>query len=80
MADGAVVTSETASASWMAASTACCARSMAKGWKARVKRQIIEHYGPELPVGAAVVARSEHDQLVIYAPTMQIPDADRRHG
>ena len=41
--------------------------------EARVKRQIIEHYGPELPVGAAVVARSEHDQLVIYAPTMQIP-------
>lgn len=38
----------------------------------RIKRQIVERYGPELPVGAAVVARSEHEQLVIYAPTMQV--------
>lgn len=41
--------------------------------EARVKRRIVEDYGPELPVGVAVAARSEHDQLVIYAPTMQIP-------
>lgn len=41
--------------------------------EARIKRQIVERYGPELPVGAAVAARSEHGQLVIYAPTMQIP-------
>lgn len=41
--------------------------------EARIKRQIVDRYGPELPVGAAVAARSEHGQLVIYAPTMQIP-------
>lgn len=41
--------------------------------EARIKRQIVDRYGPELPVGAAVAALSEHGQLVIYAPTMQIP-------
>lgn len=41
--------------------------------EARIKRRIVDRYGPELPVGAVVAARSEHGQLVIYAPTMQIP-------
>lgn len=41
--------------------------------EAHIKRRIVEDYGPEMPVGAAVAARSEHGQLVIYAPTMQIP-------
>ena len=41
--------------------------------EAHIKRQIVDRYGPELPVGAVVAARSEHGQLVIYAPTMQIP-------
>ena len=41
--------------------------------QARIKRRIVEDYGPELPVGAAVAVCSEHGQLVIYAPTMQIP-------
>lgn len=38
-----------------------------------VKRKILSHYGPELPVGAAVVAKGADDQIVIYAPTMQGP-------
>lgn len=39
----------------------------------RVKRKILEHYGPELPVGAAVVESANDGQIVIYTPTMQGP-------
>lgn len=39
----------------------------------RIKRRIIDRYGPELPVGAAVSATGDDEQLVIYAPTMQGP-------
>lgn len=39
-----------------------------------IKRRILSLYGPELPVGAAVVAKSVNEgQIVIYAPTMQGP-------
>lgn len=40
----------------------------------RIKRRILAFYGPELPVGAAVMAKGADDeQIVIYAPTMQGP-------
>lgn len=40
----------------------------------RIKRQILSHYGPELPVGTAVATSGAmDDQIVIYAPTMQVP-------
>lgn len=38
-----------------------------------VRAAIIEAYGPELPVGAAVLAHAPDGQTVIYAPTMQGP-------
>lgn len=39
----------------------------------RIKRAILSHYGPELPVGACVFAKAPNGQLVIYVSTMQGP-------